>query len=205
MASIADRAELASVADSAERNKHWFALQVRSRNEHAIVLMLQNKGYETFLPTYRSRRVWSDRVTELVLPLFAGYVFTWCSLSDRLAPIVTTPGVVRIVGVGNRPAPIADDEIVALKKVVASGLTAGPCRYFPKGSGVVIAAGPLTGVQGTIVDIKNRRRVVISVSLLQRSVAVEVDHAWLVEASARPRIAGLQVDGRTHTISPILP
>lgn len=90
----------------------WFALQVRHRSENTVASILRDKEFEIFLPLSKSRRVWSDRITELMLPLFPGYVFCCFSLLDRLVPVVGSPGVIRIVGVGKTPVPL--DHIVVL-------------------------------------------------------------------------------------------
>ena len=91
----------------------WFALRVRSRYENTVATFLGGKGYEWFLPLYKSRRAWSDRIKETQLPLFPGYIFCRFDLQHRL-PILTTPGVVSVVGIGRRPVPIDDAEIAAL-------------------------------------------------------------------------------------------
>jgi transcription antitermination factor NusG len=129
---------------------------------------------ESFLPLYRSRRRWSDRTRVLDLPLFPGYVF--CRFHpELLLPVVTTPGVVQIVGSGKQPHPIADEEIAAIQRMLHSGSEIEPWPYLKAGQKVRILDGPLFGVEGLLVEVKNRRRLVVSVHLLQRSVAVEVD------------------------------
>jgi transcription antitermination factor NusG len=108
------------------------------------------------------------------LPLFPGYVF--CRFHpELLLPVVTTPGVVQIVGAGKHPRPIADEEIVAIQRMLLSGGDVEPWPYLKAGQKVRILDGPLFGVEGILVEVKNRRRLVVSVHLLQRSVAVEVD------------------------------
>src|SRR6185436_19047058 len=135
------------------------------------------KGYEVFLPLYRDRRRWSDRVKELELPLFPGYLFCRFDVTKRL-PILTTPGIVQVVGLGKTPLPIEEKEIAAIQSIVISRLNAQPWPYLKVGQKVRIEQGRLTGLEGILIALKKTHRLVVSVSLLQRSVAVEVDHDW---------------------------
>ena len=155
----------------------WFAVRVRPQRERRIAEAFRHKGYEAFLPLYSSRRSWSDRVKEIELPLFPGYVFCRFQAGSRL-PILTTPGVVYVVGVGRAPAPIDDREVAALQAVVRSGLYAQPWRFLRAGQRVQIVAGPLCGLEGIYLDSRGDHRLVVSVSLLQRSVGVEIDRRW---------------------------
>ena len=157
----------------------WYALQVRPRYEKVIASTLLGKGYEGFLPLYRQRSRWADRIKEVQLPLFPGYLFCRFDLNRRL-PIMVTPGVMHIVGIGKTPHPIDDDEIAALQSIVISGLGAEPMSYLNVGERVRIEIGPLAGVEGILTALKGSRRLVVSVTLLQRSVSVEIDKSWVV-------------------------
>jgi transcription antitermination factor NusG len=157
----------------------WFALRVRSRYENTVATILGGKGYEWFLPLYKSRRAWSDRIKEIQLPLFPGYIFCRFDLQHRL-PILTTPGVVTVVGISKCPIPIDDAEIAAIQATVRSGLQSRPWPFLQIGQKVRVEYGPLCGLEGILLDFKGQRRLVLSVTLLQRSVAVEVDGAWVV-------------------------
>lgn len=156
----------------------WFAIQVRTRHEIGIADYLSAKGYEQFLPLYKCRKNWSDRIKEVQAPLFPGYLFCRFDPSDRL-PILKTPGVVQIVGNGRSPAPVCDAEIAALQKMVASGLPNQPWPFLHAGDKVQIEAGPLRGLEGVLVAFRGSRHLVLSVTLLQRSVAVEIDCAFV--------------------------
>jgi transcription antitermination factor NusG len=157
----------------------WYALRVRPRFEKMVASTLLMKGYEGFLPLYRNRRQWSDRVKEVMLPLFSGYMFCRLDL-QRKVPVMNTPGVIQIVGIGRTPHPVADEEIEALQSIVISGLRAEPSSYFRVGESVRIAAGPLAGVEGIVIGSKGARKLVVSVTLLRRSVAVNVEESWLI-------------------------
>ena len=164
----------------------WYALRIQSRLASLASTTLRGKGYEEFSPLYRSRRRWSDRTKELELPLFPGYLFLRFDVSDRLVPILTTPGVIGIVGIGKTPAPVDLDEIEAIRVILRSGLAAQPWPSLRVGSKVYIERGPLAGLEGIITNTDKVYRLIVSVSLLQRSVAVEIDREW-----ARPIVEGL--------------
>jgi len=157
----------------------WYALQVRPRFEKAIASTLLNKGYEGFLPLYRHRSRWSDRMKEVQLPLFSGYLFCRLDLNRRL-PVLITPGVMHIVGIGKIPHPVDEFEIAALQSIVVSGLQAEPRSYLSIGERVRIELGPLAGTEGILTSLKGSSRLVVSVNLLQRSVSVEIDESWVV-------------------------
>lgn len=156
----------------------WFALQTRRNREKIVGEILRGKGYEEFVPTYRSRRKWSDRLKELELPLFPGYVFCRFNPSRRL-PVLTTPGVLSVVGHGRVPVPVEDAEIEAIRSVVASHLRLEPWPYLCVGEWVAIESGSLAGLSGILLEVRKSCRLVVSVNLLQRSVAVEVDRDWV--------------------------
>src|SRR5215510_15621908 len=107
----------------------WYALRIRARHEKLIAGALWGKGYEVFLPLYRSRRRWSDRVKELDAPLFPGYLFCRFDVLRRL-PILTTPGVIQVVGIGKKIVPVDDAEITAIQSIITSQLAAEPWPYL---------------------------------------------------------------------------
>jgi transcriptional antiterminator NusG len=152
----------------------WFALQVRMRYEAGVADHLKGKGYEWFLPLYKARRRWSDRIREVDAPLFPGYLFCRFNPHNRL-PILKTPGVTQIVGYNHVPIPVDEHEIEAIRRLVASGVPNFPCAYLEVGSKVRIEAGALRGLEGVLTELKGKRRLVLSITLLQRSVAVEID------------------------------
>jgi transcription antitermination factor NusG len=154
----------------------WYVIQTRPRHEQAVSRKLQQKGYRMFLPTYRSLRQWSDRRQEIELPLFEGYVFCRVAL-DHCWSIVSTTGVVRLVGTPGAPAQVPDSEVVSLQRIVEQRTrVVEPCSYLHVGQFVRITSGGLVGIAGIVQSFRGRLRVVVSVSLLQRSVAVELDN-----------------------------
>jgi transcription antitermination factor NusG len=155
-------------------SQHWFALGVTVRHEKVVSQLLQNKGFETFLPLYLRRHHYTRRIRQFELPLFPGYLFCRSDPSVRL-PILTTPGVLRMIGAGRVPIPIEDHEITSLQKAVEAGVSMVPHPYWHSGQRGRITAGPLAGLEGIIVSAKDSMRLVLSVGLLQRSVLLEID------------------------------
>lgn len=152
----------------------WFAIRVKSQCEKITSVALRNKGLEEFAPMCRSRRYWSDRVKELDLPLFPGYIFCRFDPLHRL-PVLSTPGIVSIIGLGKIPQPVGDDEIARIQTIVHSGALAYPWPFLHAGQKIAVIRGPLAGVEGLLVSVKNQYRLVVSITLLQRSVAAEID------------------------------
>ena len=160
----------------------WFAILVRTGREKTANLLLENAGYECFLPVSKSTRRWSDRTKVTDVPLFPGYLFCRMNPHNRLT-VLMTPGVIQIVGVGKTPVPVEEEEVEAIQRVQKSALAAMPWRYVQIGNAAQILDGPLRGLTGIIVKIKSGMKLVLSVSLLQRSVAVEVDRNWVGEVA----------------------
>lgn len=170
----------------------WFAIQVRSRHEGIVEAFLRANGYESFLPSYWCRRQWSDRIKEIELPLFPGYLFCRFNLQDRVS-ILKTPGLILIVGIAKNPVPIDEVEIAALRTLVSSGVSTQPWPYVRIGQRLRIEHGALRGLEGILQSFKGRQRIVVSVNLLQRSVAAEIDSAWV---SPTPAYLPSSVKGR---------
>ncbi len=171
--------------DSLETPDPWYALRVRSNCEKNVSAHLEGRGYAPFLPVYRLRRTWSDRQKEITLPLFPGYIFCRFPIQKRL-PIVTTPGIVSIVGAGKQPLPIDESEMSAILSICNSDLPAQPWPYLRRGDYVVIERGSLQGVEGILVDYRKGFRLIVSITLLQRSVGVEIDRDWVRPITVRP-------------------
>lgn len=156
------------------QKERWFALYVRSHFEETAERCLKSKGYRAFSPSYRASRRRPDRTVELNLPLFPGYVFCCFDLHARL-PILTTPGIVHIVGAGNTPESVDPAEIQSIRMAAESGRSVQPWPFLREGQKVRVEAGPLTGTEGTLLRAKDELRLVLSITLLQRSMAIVVD------------------------------
>jgi transcription antitermination factor NusG len=167
---------------STNKDTAWYAIHVRSRFEKAVSWNLRGKGYEEFLPLYVRRARWSDRIKDVQLPLFPGYVFCQFDVNHRL-PILTVPGVNAIVGIGKTPTAIEPVELESVRSVLLSHTQCEPWPYLAIGERVRVESGPLAGTEGIVQLIKNVYRLVISINLLQRSVAVEIDRDCLKQIS----------------------
>lgn len=174
----------------------WFAILARSNREKSASLLLENAGYECYVPTSKYTRQWSDRTKEVEVPLFPGYFFCRMNPSNRL-PVLITPGVIQIVGVGKMPIPVEEEEIAAIQRAGKSGLSVMPWPYLEIGQVARIEEGPLRGMTGIVVRIKSGMKLVLSVSLLQRSVAVEIDRSWVSSTHEVARL--IPTEGQTHS------
>jgi transcription antitermination factor NusG len=152
----------------------WHALYTRYQHEKLVQQILNEKGFETFLPLYQATHRWKDRMRQLWLPLFPSYVFIRGGL-DRRLDLVTTTGFHSIVSEGQRPGIVSQVEIDALRQLVETRLRVEPHPFLKVGDRVQVKSGPLAGFGGILVRKKNQYRLVLSVDLLQQSVAAEVD------------------------------
>ena len=184
--------------DHSDRN-NWYAVRVRSQHEDQVSRHLRVRGLEAFLPLYTRKQRWSDRFKEIDFPLFPGYVFCRFDPDNRL-PVLTVPGVVQLVGTGKTPVPIDAAEIEAIQTAVTSGAMRHPCEYLEIGQRVRIEHGPLCGVEGILLGSRGHRRLVLSISLLQRSVEVQVHEDWVRPLAMKHGVAGNLV--ASHHCSP---
>lgn len=171
---------------SGNSNLEWYALSVRSHSEANVAKALSLKGVECYLPSIPSFRRWSDRIKEIDAPLFPGYLFARFDCSHRL-PILTTPSVVDIVGFGQKYVPVSEAELLTIRRVLEVKAKCEPWPFVKIGQRVVIERGPLAGVEGFLSEIKQSRRLIVSVSLLQRSVNVELKPEWITGVPLWPQ------------------
>jgi transcription antitermination factor NusG len=178
-----------SVAHSAF-SSGWYALYTRHQHEKIVQRNLEGKGFEAFLPLYTTGHYWKDRIKRVSLPLFPCYVFLRGPVAHWL-PVLTTPGVHTVVGFGGQPASIASAEVEAIRTVVESPVKAEPHPFLRCGDRVRVTAGPLQGLEGILLRKKNWWKLLLSVEMLQRSVAVEIDIAMIE-----------RIRGRSHELVP---
>ena len=152
----------------------WYALRTKSRHEKVVRESLLREGVEALLPTMKRLSRWKDRKKEIEVPLFPGYCFVRLSLEKRL-PVLKIFGVVEIVGCGHRPEPIPEEEISALKTVMASFLNYDVYPYLEEGMRVEVVWGVLKGVRGILLQKNEGHRLSVGIRLIQQSVAVEID------------------------------
>ncbi len=166
----------------------WYAAHTRHQHEKMVASMLANKGFEVFLPLYSEVRQWRDRRKQVELPLFSCYVFLRGDVSRRLA-IVTTPGVHGLVASAGKLAGISEEEIEAVRSVVASRVKVEPHPFLKCGDLVRVKSGALSGLEGFLVRKKGQTRLIVSVTLLERSVAAEVDASEVERVTPLPENA----------------
>jgi len=152
----------------------WYAVQTSSRHEKSVHSRLSEQGIDSFLPLYEARHRWKDRTVNVQLPLFPGYIFLHMDLANRLS-VLQTSGVVRFVGFGTTATPLPTDEVISLRNGLATWLQPEPHPYLKLGQRARVKSGPLKGIEGILLRKKNKDRFVISLDLIMRSVAVEVD------------------------------
>src|SRR4029077_10160466 len=162
----------------------WHALYTRHKHEKAIALALSNKGFEVFLPLYSATHRWKDRNKQLLLPLFPCYVFLHGGL-DRQLCIMTTPGIHMLITSGGRPAAVPDEQISAVRHLVEKTQRVEPHPFLESGDRVRVKSGPLMGVEGFLVRKKNLFRLVVSVEILGKSAATEVDASAVERVGTR--------------------
>ena len=194
---------LNSRSDASNGNEPWHALHTRYQHEKVVGELLTRQGFETFLPLYTTVHRWKDRTKRLSLPLFPCYVFLRGGV-DRRLQILKTPGVHSIVETAGRPGVIPEVEIAAIRRAVENALRIEPHPFLANGDWVRIKSGPLVGLEGILVCRQDQFRLVLSVDMLGRSVAVEVDpsHAEYVSGLELGRILS-RVRWRSAAESPV--
>jgi transcription termination/antitermination protein NusG len=152
----------------------WYALYTRPRHEKAVADHLARRQIEAFLPLREVLSRWKDRRKLVQLPLFPGYVFVRTALTHK-RDVVGADGVVSMVSFRGTPAAVPDEQIEAVREICLTKLPCDPYPYLTEGRWVRIIRGPLTGLTGILVRKKGKHRLVVSVDILQQSVAVEID------------------------------
>jgi transcription antitermination factor NusG len=164
--------------------ENWYAVRVRSNYERVVQTGLRSIGFEEFLPVYRVKSRWTDRVKEIERPLFPGYIFGRFDAVKRL-PVLMLPGVVHIIGDSRGPISVDETELNAVRRFVESALPLAPWPYLAEGEAVRVEHGALSGLEGIVLRVKDRVRLVISLTLLQRSIAVELDRECVRPVAVR--------------------
>lgn len=168
-----------ALLDRSLSQANWYAIYTRSRHELYVKRQLDHKGISNLLPLYAKVSQWKDRKKEIQLPLFPGYLFVQIPLLDRMA-VLTTFGVVYIVGDGSAPLPVPEENIDSIQAFLTQGVKCDPHPYLNVGNRVRITEGPLSGIEGILIRKKKRTLLVVSVDLIQRSVSVEIE-SWKIE------------------------
>lgn len=156
--------------------EYWYAIYTCPRHEKRVAEQMKARHLEGFLPVYRALHRWKDRIKQLELALFPGYVFVRLALRDRLR-VLEIPSVVSFVSFQGKPAPLPQDEIESLRRGLMGCVRMEPHPYLQSGCRVRVRSGPMSGLEGILLKRKEGLRLVVSVEILMRAVAVEVDEA----------------------------
>jgi transcription antitermination factor NusG len=162
----------------------WYAVYTSANHERRVAAQLGQRSVEHFLPLYESTRRWKDRRVKLQLPLFPGYVFVRLALQNRLQ-VLQIPSVVHLVSFNGHPTPLPEEDIRAIRTCLCGAYQIEPHPYLRVGRRVRVKTGPLQGLEGIILRRKNRTRLVLSLELIMRSVAVEIDEKELELATLK--------------------
>ncbi len=158
----------------------WFVVHGKTGHERSIGTALATMAFEVFLPARRVKRQWSDRIKQSTTPLFPGYLFCRFDIHDKLN-VLKTPGVISIVGIGKEPVPVTDEEVRNVRIMVDSGVSAYPWPYIRVGRPIAISDGPLRGLHAIVLEENaSTRKLIVSVELLNRSVAVDIPPEWAI-------------------------
>ena len=161
----------------------WYALYTKHQHERSAADFLQKKGFQVFLPLFVTERRWKDRTKCVSLPIFPCYLFLRTSL-DRKLEVLRTPGVFWLVESAGRACPVPESEIAEVRRIVQSRVRVEPHFYLTCGTQVRVRRGALTGLTGILVNVKSKNRVVVSLELLKKSIALEIDQSDLEFASS---------------------
>lgn len=175
-------------ADGSKSEFNWYAVYTRHQHEKSAARLLAGKGFDTLLPLYQARHRWKDRTQTVHLPLFPCYLFISASM-ERRVEILRTPGVCWLVGNGGFATPIPERQVESIRTLIASSLRFEPHPFLASGDCVRVRSGPLAGVEGILVRVKNGHRLVLSVQLLKQSAAVEVDGSLVERISPLSKAA----------------
>jgi transcription antitermination factor NusG len=185
--------------DAVQNEMLWYAGYTASRHEKRVAEHFAQRGVEHFLPLYETIHRWNNGRHRVQLPLFPGYIFVHIALRDRMR-VIEVPGFVRLVGFNGLPCPLPEVDIGRMKEALNKGVVAEPYPYLTVGSRVEVRNGPLQGMTGILLRRQNKCRVVISVDLIMRSMAVEVEAADVVPVRSSALSALQDAAGRKRTL-----
>ena len=156
----------------------WIAVYTKSRHEKVVIQELENKNIEAYCPIFKERRQWSDRKRWVDFPLFRSYVFAKIELKNSIY-ILQTMGVHHIIKFQGNISIIPDEIIQNIKSMIDGGFTIEQVEYFVKGDEVIVVDGPLKGMDGIVVNIKNENKLVLKVAAIQQAIAVQIHPGYL--------------------------
>jgi transcription antitermination factor NusG len=161
--------------------KCWYAIYVRSRHEKKVHQLFKEKGIESSLPLIKTTRNWSDRKKKVEIPLFSGYVFVRIDVSRDRLNILQTDGVVKFIGIQNKPSKIPDEQIHWIQMMVGESNTVQNEKEIPVGHKVRVTAGLFKGIEGAVLRYGNRSRLVVAIESIMQAVSIEISPNYLDE------------------------
>jgi transcription antitermination factor NusG len=177
-----------AAVEPAHEEPQWYACYTRARHEKRVETGLRQRGFGSYLPTYQRFRQWKDRRKVISWPLFPGYIFSLFSVRDA-SRVLSIPGVVTIVRMNGRPAPVAAEEIENVRRFAdalgEAGLEPEMTRFVAVGQWVRVREGPFAGVKGIVVERRNRRRVLVGVEAIGQGLEFDIE-ARVLEPIAGP-------------------
>ena len=174
----------------------WYAVHIYPQNEKKVAAELERRGITTFLPLRRERHRWSDRDKMVQVPLFPSYAFVHIAPSPQLRSVVQqTHRVIRLLSANGEPIPIPDSEIESMRNLLAGSVPVSPYAFLQAGQKVRICGGCLDGLEGILVIRNGERNLVLSVNLIQRSLALSIEGYKIEPIYAAPSVGGVEQDG----------
>ncbi len=153
----------------------WYALSTKARHEKKVYERLLLKKVESYLPLQTINKKWSDRYKIVEEPLFSCYIFVKMALKNRVQ-ILQTDGVVRLVNFNGIPATIPESQLNAIRLLLKQKKEIQRISYLTPGQKVEVTQGPLKGVNGVLVNVKNKHRLVLRLDSIMQAISVDIDH-----------------------------
>ena len=166
------------IMNSSINMKRWLVAYTKPKHEKAVRDQMLKNNFEAYLPLIKAKKKWSDRRNWVDLPLFRSYVFVNIEPANSIY-VAKLTGVVRIIRFGTRLAYLQKSDITTIKRMIEGGLNPRNENYFLRGNPVIVEEGPLKGVTGEVVKVKNQRRLLMRIDTLQQSISVNIDQGFL--------------------------
>ena len=156
----------------------WVAVYTKSRHEQIVVNELNKKNIEAYCPMFKERRQWSDRKKWVYFPLFRSYVFANIELKENIY-VLQTIGVNKIVKFQGKISIIHHETIENIKNILHGGFKIEQADFFFKGDQVIVAGGPLKGLEGIVQDIKGKNKLIIKIEAIKQAFSIEISSGQL--------------------------
>ena len=154
---------------------NWYALSTKARHEKKVHSQLLQKGITSYLPLQTIHRRWSDRYKEVQEPVFSCYIFVKIPLKQRLE-VLQTDGAVRLVSFNGIPATIPEDQVNAIRTILENKYQIERVDYLTPGQKIEVIQGPLKGIRGILVEVKNRHRLILRIDSIMQAISFNIDY-----------------------------